>query len=240
MTDSIAAQSIGLETNYSLYLIDSSSVSYCRFCQKATTYNPDFGSKHRLFNIDTNEDLKDFLDKAITAFPSCQTHPHYRFLREVSSTVISGRLNFRQDFGSLEEAFQHFSCDISLSHCEPRICNLTHIRYNNRPWMNITLNLENCSVCTFSKDNLYEDLQDFSPTYIPSWLPLEDAKVPPCASVFRLQKDKPWTSDFVRTCPTCKRRRLLRTAYTLGLRKLWSELYTLPFCTCGFSCFSGF
>ena len=106
--------------------------------------------------------------------------------------------------------------------------------------MHVTLNLDNCGSCAFQKDNIFEDIEDFSPTYIPSWRPLEDAPEKACSSVFRLQKDTPWTREFRRVCHCCKRRRLLRGSYTLGLRRLWTELYTLPFCTCPFACLSGF
>ena len=239
MNSSVVSESVALETNYSLYLIDSDQVSYCRFCSKAVVHHADFNFKHRLFVIETNEDLKSFLDKAVAAFPSSQGHPHYPFLREVSDRSVSGDLNFKSDFGTTIEAFQHFSTDISLTNCEPGICNLTHIKYNKYPWMHITLNLENCQSCIFQEQNIYQEVQDYSPSYIPSWQLLEDSE-PACTSVFRLQQDAPWTKNFHRFCHTCKRRRLLRGSYTRGIRKLWLELYSDPFCSCSFLCLSGF
>ena len=234
-------QSQSLEQNHSLYLIDTNSVIYCRFCEKVVVFHANFESKHRLFVIDTNEDLANFLDQAVTAFPSSVSHPHYRSLREASSYRISGPLRFKEDFGTLLEGFSHLATDISLSECEPSICNLTHIKFNKRPWSHLTLNLDNCHTCEYSKENsIFGDIQDFSPSFIPSWRPTEAAKEPPCASVFRLQNDLPWRKDFHRTCHHCKRRRLLRSSYTLGIRKLWQELYSIPFCTCPFHCFGGF
>ena len=229
-------------SNQSLYLIDTNTVAYCEFCRNVAAFHSSFEARHRLFVINTNSDLANFVSKSVKSFPSATSHPHFRFLEEASSRQIWGPLNFRSDLGSLLEAVTHYCIDLTLSPCEPDVCNLTHIRVNKRKWLHLTLNLENCSSCAQSQESIYRGrLEDFSASFIPSWAPKEAAKTPACSTLLRLQPDSTWTTDFHRTCPSCKRRRLLRTEYTLGLRNLWSKYYSEePFCSCPFACFAAF
>ena len=228
-----------VEQNYSLFLIDSKNVSYCRWCQRAVVHSARFDSRHRLFTINQSKDLAVYLGQALTAFPSSIHHPHFITLKEAADTRISRRLKFKDDFGTLLEAFAHFSIDLSLSECEPNVCNLIHIKFNQRPSLHLSLNLDNCSGCTVANDT-YANVEDYSACKIPSWRPKEVAKEPACSIAFRLQQDIPWTKDFIRDCYACKRRRLLRSEYTLGLRRLWTSYYSEAFCTCSFECFGGF
>ena len=214
-------------SSQSLYLIDTNSVAYCEFCQNVAAYHPSFEAKHRLFQINTNGDLATFLSKSVKSFPSAVTHPHFRLLEEASSPQIWGQLKFKDDLGTLLEAIAHYSIDLTLSECEPNVCNLTHVRFNKRNWLHLTLNLENCSACALSKESVYkEKLEDYGSSFVPSWRPKEAAKESACAIVLRLQPHLTWKRDFHRQCHSCKRRRLLRTEYTLGLRTLWAKLYT--------------
>ena len=229
-------------SNQSLYLIDTNSVAYCEFCRNVAAFHPNFETRHRLFVINTNSDLASFLSNSVKNFPSAVSHPHFRLLEEASSPRIWGPLKFRSDLGSLLEAITHYLIDLTLSPCEPNVCNLTHVRFNKRSWLHLTLNLDNCSSCALSQESIYkEKLEDFGVSFIPSWRPKEAAKTPACSTLLRLQPHLTWTTDFHRKCYSCKRRRLLRTEYTLGLRTLWSKYYTEePFCSCPFACFAGF
>jgi hypothetical protein len=229
-------------SNQSLYLIDTNTVAYCEFCRNVAAFHSSFETRHRLFVIDTNSDLASFLSKSVKSFPSATSHPHFRFLEEASSRRIWGPLNFRSDLGSLLEAVTHYCTDLTLSPCEPDVCNLAHIRVNKRKWLHLTLNLDNCSSCAWNQEHIYRGrLENFGASFIPSWAPKEAAKTPACSTLLRLQPDSTWTTDFHRTCPSCKRRRLLRTEYTLGLRTLWSRYYSEnTFCSCPFACFAAF
>ena len=229
-------------SNQSLYLIDTNTVAYCEFCRNVAAFHSSFETRHRLFVIDTNSDLASFLSKSVKSFPSATSHPHFRFLEEASSRRIWGPLNFRNDLGSLLEAVTHYCTDLTLSPCEPDVCNLAHIRVNKRKWLHLTLNLDNCSSCAWNQEHTYRGrLENFGASFIPSWAPKEAAKTPACSTLLRLQPDSTWTTDFHRTCPSCKRRRLLRTEYTLGLRTLWSRYYSeSTFCSCPFACFAAF
>ena len=229
-------------SNQSLYLVDTNTVAYCEFCKNVAAFHSSFEARHRLFVINTNSDLANFVSQSVKSFPSATSHPHFRFLEEASSRQIWGPLNFRSDLGSLLEAVTHYCIDLTLSPCEPDVCNLTHIRVNKRKWLHLTLNLENCSSCAQSQESIYRGrLEDFSASFIPSWAPKEASRTPACSTLLRLQPDSTWTTDFHRTCPSCKRRRLLRTEYTLGLRTLWSRYYSEdPFCSCPFACFAAF
>ena len=229
-------------SNQSLYLIDTDTVAYCEFCRNVAAFHSSFETRHRLFVIDTNSDLASFLSKSVKSFPSATSHPHFRFLEEASSRRIWGPLNFRNDLGSLLEAVTHYCTDLTLSPCEPDVCNLAHIRVNKRKWLHLTLNLDNCSSCAWNQEHIYRGrLENFGASFIPSWAPKEAAKTPACSTLLRLQPDSTWTTDFHRTCPSCKRRRLLRTEYTLGLRTLWSRYYSEDtFCSCPFACFAAF
>ena len=234
----LRTQALERSSNFNLYLIDCKGVIYCRFCERPAVFTPDFTSSHRLFTIDSNGDLADFLKKAKSCFPSVSSHPHFDYLSELSSTTISGPLQFKLDLGSNLEALSHLALDLSLSECEPGQCHLTHVKFNRYPWLSATLNLENCSTCLFKKDNsIVEDVQDYNSKYIPAWRPSEANLNPPCSSVFHVQLEKEWRRPFTPICHCCKLRRVQRSSYCIGLAKLWSNFYTKPFCTCAFACF---
>ena len=95
-------------SNQSLYLIDTNTVAYCEFCRNVAAFHSSFEARHRLFVINTNSDLANFLSKSVRSFPSATSHPHFRFLEEASSRQIWGPLNFRNDLGSLLEAVTHY------------------------------------------------------------------------------------------------------------------------------------
>ena len=238
---SLQARALEQSSTFNLYLIDCKGVIFCRFCEKASVFKPEFTAKHRLFTIDSNGDLADFLKKAKDSFPSVVSHPHYGYLSELSSRTVSGPLQFKDDLGTNFEAFSHLALDLALSECEPHSCHLTHVKFNRYPWLSATLNLENCSDCLYKKDNkIVEEVQDYNSKYIPSWRPLEVSPEPACSSVFHIQLEKAWKRPFTPVCHCCKLRRIQRSSYCLGLAKLWTNFYTKPFCTCSFSCFGSF
>ena len=232
------SQARSLEQPSSLHLIDCEGVSFCQFCEQVVVFRPDFTAKHRLFKIDTNEDLAEYLKLAREAFASVTEHPHWNLLIEATSRPVTGPLEFKADLGTHLEAFSHLAIDLSLNPCEPNSCHLTHLKFNKHPWLNLTLNLENCSSCLYKKDNnIGDNVQDYNEKYIPSWRPREAAEQPPCSSEFRLQLDRNWRKPFTPRCHCCKLRRLRRSSYCVGLAELWTKFYTTPFCVCPFGCF---